>query len=192
MPTLPDPQLAEAARVARRALDRYERGLVDITYRGQVLDIVVVADGLGSIVSVVVPAARIPAPGGTDASLPVWINGALHTALGEVRARTNQSLDQARPALPRTGPLPASIAHRVRTLLHDPYTGTAAGGTIVVTLAVDWTPSVAIANAFYSTPERLLLGDRVRDAANIALDRARQEQVCAAAGLARVQAECLP
>ena len=189
IPTLPNPQLAEAARVAQRALDRFERDLLDVAYRGQVLDIVAVADGRGTIVSLVVPAARIPPPGGTNADLPNWIRGALHTALGEVRARTNQTLDRRRPTLPRPDPTPASIADRVATLLHAPYIGTSADGKIVVTLALDWTPLVTIADAFYSTPDRLLLGERVREAANIALTRSREEQVCAAAGLARVQAE---
>lgn len=191
-PNLPNPQLAEAARVAQRALDRFERDLLDTTYRGQVLDIIAVADGTGHIVSLVVPAARIPQPGGTGVILPIWIGAALHLALGQVRSLTNQTLDQRRPALPHADPCPPSIAHRVRTLLHDPYTGTSAEGKIVVTLALDLTPLVTIDAAFYSTPDRLLLGERVREAANIALSRLREEQTCAAAGLARVQAERLP
>ena len=184
-PTLPDPQLAAAALAAQRALDAFERGLLDRTYRGTSGNIVAVSDGTGVITSLVVPAARIPSTG-PDLGLAEAIRQALHGALGTLRSGTNQDLDAAVPVIPSTiGQHPRSIGDKVSTLLHAPWTGTAAAGQVSVTVALDWTPmAVVIAGPFYRSPDRLQLGERVREAANAALATSRRELVCAAAALA--------
>jgi len=187
-PNLPNPQLAETARLGLRKLARLEDSLLDLAFEGRVLDIVAVANGHGTITSLVVPAARIPSTNVPDLSLAEWIRQALDSALGDVRRVSNDAVEANRPSLPNTGgPKPPSIADKAQGYLHDPYTGTSAGGQIAVTVTLDWRPSsVTIAGSFYTSPDRLQLGERVREAANVALATARHEFDCAAAGLALV------
>ena len=68
------------------------------------------------------------------------------------------------PRLPGTdGMHPAEISGLVRSHIHDPYTGTSAQGQVRVTLALSWVPTMTVAGSFYTSPDRLLLGDRVRE-----------------------------
>ena len=55
-----------------------------------------------------------------------------------------------------------------------------------VTLAPSWVPTEVVAGSFYTSPDRLLLGDRVREAANLAATSALHDLERAAPALAQV------
>jgi DNA-binding protein YbaB len=192
-PTLPNPQLAATARAIQRALDRIERGLLDVTFEGRVtgVDVVTIVDGRGHVVSLTVAPALIPSSGGSQADLVVErIRQTLDIALAAAKLHGVQQLATP-PTLPNTGGQhPGERSGDVGGLVHDPHVGTAAQGQIEVRISLDMVPrAVTVAAAFFRSPDRLLLGDRVREAANIALTSLREEIVCASGGLAKYLVE---
>jgi len=192
-PTLPNNQLAEAARVAQRVLDRFERGLLDVTFEGRIpgVNIAAVSDGRGHITSLSVAPALIPLSGGPQAvQLAEWLRQTLQLALAAATDHAHQVLQRKLPSLPGTqGQHPNEISGLAKQFLSDAYTGTSAQGQVSVTISLGQSlvpTAVTIANAFYASAERLSLGERVREAANAALTSARDALECAAAGLAHV------
>jgi DNA-binding protein YbaB len=194
-PHLPDPALAEAARAALRQLDRFERGLLDVTFEGKIpgIDIIAKADGRGAITSLSIAAALIPSSGGVPqaALLPVWTTAALNIALAQAKIYANHELNQNLPALPGApGGHPGSISGPASAFLSEVYTGTAADGQVEVSVHWSWiVTGMNIAGSFYASTDRLALPERIKEAANIALAKARDDLDCAAAKLAELLAK---
>jgi DNA-binding protein YbaB len=194
-PNLPDPALVEAARAALRQLDRLERGLLDVTFEGKIpgVDIVARSDGHGAITSLSIAAAVIPSSGKVPQAtlLPVWTTAALNIALSQAKIHANHALNQGLPSLPSTpGGHPGSISGPASAFLSDIYTGAVANGQVEVSVHWSWiVTGMKIADSFYESAERLSLPERIKEAANIALAKARDAVECAAAQLAKLMTE---
>jgi hypothetical protein len=184
-PTLPNLPLAETARVGLRKLARYEESLLHVSFEGRVTDFVATVNGRGDVTSLVVPAAQVPTTGGS--AVIEWIRQALASALGLAIVHANDRLRQQMPVLDDAGPPHRpDLSRHARHLIHDPYTGTSSQGRVQVTMSLSWVPTFSVANAFYTSPDRPFLGDRLREAANIAMASMRGELDCAAPGFAQI------